>query len=158
MCDGSSTSSTWLADERLVARSTRLQKGQQQLCGNTDSPARGLNSILPSHSCNGGGGERILFLKHLYCYNTKHKRAKANLQENQTTVCTGINLTPHINKPQKLTHIKHQAAPWHPSLHKRKEWETESCIIKVVGPLVDCRPIISLLLDNSAQRTCGLII
>lgn len=81
----------------------------------------GLNSILPSHSCNGGGGERILFLKHLYCYNTKHKRAKANLQENQTTVCTGINLTPHINKPQKLTHIKHQAALHHGTQASIKE-------------------------------------
>lgn len=121
MRDGPSTSSTWLADERLVARSTRIQKGQQQLCGNTDSPAWGLNSILPPHSCTGGGGERILFLKHLYCYNTKHKRAKANLQENQTTVCRGINLTPHINKPQKLTHIKHQAALHHGTQASIKE-------------------------------------
>lgn len=140
---------------RLLARSSQNQKGQQQLCGNTDSPARGLNSTLPPHSWLTRGKKRILFLKHLYCYNTKHNRAKTNGRENQSR---GINLTPCTNKPQKVVHIKNQAVMRHSLIHHIKERERESCIINMVGPLGDCWPIISLLLDDAPLRTCGVIL
>lgn len=141
-----------------MARSSQNQKGQQQLCGNTDSPARGLNSTLPP--CSWRTGNILFYFYNTFIVTTQNITELKQTPENTTPRFGRINLTPCTNKPQKLMHIRNKAALLirHKREERRESRRQKACVIIVVGPLRDHWPIISLLLDDSPQRICGLIL